>query len=80
MEVQEVTAHVLGIPVTTSWWKSAFGGSFWRKRTRCNDLGLMAALVPLLQATGVGSAKPRQDMHALAKRHPFTSLWKVWLR
>jgi len=79
MEVQEVAAHVLGIPAHDIVVEvPRLGGAFGGKERAATIWACMAALGAFVTKRPVLVQLSRdEDMHATGKRHPFTSLWKV---
>ncbi|MDD4686487.1 MAG: molybdopterin-dependent oxidoreductase [Candidatus Cloacimonadaceae bacterium] len=79
MEVQEVTAHVLGIPAhRIAVEVPRLGGAFGGKERSATIWGAMAALGAYLTQRPVQVLLSRhEDMRATGKRHPFLSNWKV---
>lgn len=79
MEVQEIAAHVLGIPAhRIAVEVPRLGGAFGGKERAATIWGVMAALGAFITKRPVQVMLTRdEDMRATGKRHPFKSNWKV---
>jgi xanthine dehydrogenase large subunit len=79
MEVQEIAAHVLGIPAHRVVVEvPRLGGAFGGKERAATIWGVMAALGAYVTHRPVQVKLTRdEDMRATGKRHPFKSDWKV---
>ncbi|MDD4667767.1 MAG: molybdopterin-dependent oxidoreductase [Candidatus Cloacimonetes bacterium] len=79
MEVQEVAAHVLGIPANRIVVEvPRLGGAFGGKERAATIWGCMAALAAYRTQRPVQIILSRdEDMRATGKRHPFLSNWQI---
>ncbi|HOH97857.1 MAG TPA: molybdopterin-dependent oxidoreductase [Candidatus Cloacimonadota bacterium] len=79
MEVQEVAAHVLGIPAHRIVVEvPRLGGAFGGKERAATIWACMAALGAYITQRPVQIVLTRdEDMRATGKRHAFSSLWQV---
>lgn len=79
MEVQEISARVLGIPAhRIAVEVPRLGGAFGGKERNATIWGVMAALGAYLTRRPVQVLLTRdEDMSVTGKRHPFLSNWKI---
>jgi xanthine dehydrogenase large subunit len=79
MEVQEISAKVLGIPAhRIAVEVPRLGGAFGGKERTATIWGVMAALGAYLTRRPVQIVLTRdEDMRATGKRHPFLSNWQI---